>query len=132
MSSELVTTELPEYIRRYLNGDSMQVIARDMGIHRATLYRHMMRDLGDDHADTVTDMLVQRIADADERLESAVDQCDIARAREMARFARMDFERRRPSLYGQKAATNVNVAGNNVTVAIVSYDQPSIADTDGR
>lgn len=90
-------------ISRYLSGESVQTLAAEAGKHRATIYRWMLAGLGDkDYHDVVTECLVTRIADADQRLETAADGCDIARAREMARFARMDFERRRPALYGQK------------------------------
>lgn len=90
-------------ISRYLSGESVQTLAAEAGKHRATIYRWMLAGLGDkDYHDVVTECLVTRIADADQRLETASDGCDIARAREMARFARMDFERRRPALYGQK------------------------------
>ena len=56
--------------------------------------------MGDTHPDLVTTCLTNRIADADERLENASSSCTVARAREQARFARMDLERRRPRLYG--------------------------------
>ena len=115
------TNEVPDYVKRYLNGESIQTLAQEQGIHRATLYRHMLSDLGDCHEQVVTSMLIKRIADADEKLED--DNCDIARAREMARFARMDFERRRPHLYGARPAVAVNVGANEMQVQIVSYTQ---------
>ena len=105
MSSSLQIA--PDYIQRYLNGESMQTIASELGVHRATLYRHMLADTRADHHDIVTHMLVQRISDANQRLENADNACDIARACEMARFARMDYERRRPALYGQRQQLDV-------------------------
>lgn len=127
----MVPTPMPNYIRRYLAGESIQVIAKDEGVHRATLYRHMFRDLGEQHDDVVTDMLIGRIAEADDKLERAGDACDIARAREQARFARMDLERRRPHLYGQRPTTSVNVSGQGVTVNLVSYLQHDATQQNG-
>ena len=119
---------LPEYVQLYLNGTSMQDIAADLGVHRATLYRHMLRDLGNLHEDVVSDMLITRIAEADEKLDSASDACDIARARERARFARMDYERRRPHLYGQRPQTQIAI-GDGVTVNLVSFDRSKVPTT---
>jgi hypothetical protein len=50
----------------------------------------------------VTEVLVSRIADYDAKLEAALDKVEVAKYRELAKFARFDFERRRPLLYGQK------------------------------
>ena len=95
--------KLPQVIRRYLNGESLQTIAREVKRSRQIIYRWMLGGLGDEHYhEVVSAALVQRIADADKLLEDANEPVDIARAREMARFARMDFERRRPHLYGQQ------------------------------
>lgn len=93
---------IPAIVQRYVNGESMQDLAAEHGVNRTTIYRWMLSEQGDKHADTVTQVLINRISEADAMLESAPDPCNIARAREMARFARMDLERRRPSLYGQR------------------------------
>jgi transcriptional regulator with XRE-family HTH domain len=96
------TPNIPEIVRRYANGESMQTLAAEHGVNRTTIYRWMLSEQGDKHAETVTQVLINRVAEADHRLEVAEDVCNIARAREMARFARMDLERRRPTLYGQR------------------------------
>jgi DNA-binding phage protein len=78
-------------------------IAEKHGVSRGTIYNWMLGELGPSkYQDLVTRALVARVRRADELLEAASDPLNIARAREMARFARMDLERRRPSLYGQK------------------------------
>jgi hypothetical protein len=63
----------------------------------------------------VTDCLAHRIEDADQRLATAItnddqraDMCRIVQAREMAKFARMDLERRRPALYGMKTGLAID------------------------
>lgn len=92
-----------DIIQRYLNGTSIQVLAAEYQTSRMTIYRWMMNGQSDKQYEAlITDGLIKRIADADEDLENASTPYDIARARERARFARMDFERRRPLLYGPK------------------------------
>ena len=107
MPSELLASpavpDLPEIISRYLSGVSLQVLAKECAVHRSTLYRWMLTALGDaQYEELVTQCLVNRIAEADGELDEALTRDDIARAREKARFSRMDFERRRPHLYGVK------------------------------
>ena len=107
---------LPAVIERYLAGESMQALAAEQGVHRATLYRWILGAMGDaDYQDAVTHCLIQRVAIADGKAEDAIDAGDIARARaqiEMGKIARMDFERRRPHLYGQRPTTVVAVQVN--------------------
>ena len=94
---------VPEIVRRYASGESLRELGREFGVSRMSIYRWMLGGLGDKqyHA-LVTDCLINRVAEADEELDCARDACDIARAREKARYARMDLERRRPQLYGAK------------------------------
>ena len=94
---------LPDIVRRYAAGEPIPYLAKELGVHRATLYRWMLAGVGDkEYGDLVTHCLVQRVFEADEMLREAREPCDIARAREIARYARMDLERRRPKLYGSK------------------------------
>lgn len=83
-------------------GFSLSDIAKKVGVSRQAIHAWMLREGGEQYHEAITAALVQRVADADEALQSASDPVDIARAREMARFARMDLERRRPALYGQR------------------------------
>ena len=100
---EAARQALPDIVRRYANGEPIPYLAQEMGVHRATLYRWMLAGTGDkQYGELVTHCLVNRVAEADEMLRSAENVCDIARAREIARYARMDLERRRPALYGTK------------------------------
>lgn len=91
-------------IEAYAAGISIQDIAAQHGVDRGTIYDWMLADLGgEQYQQLITRALVRRIADADHKLEAADEPHHIARAREMARFARMDLERRRPALYGQRS-----------------------------
>lgn len=116
--------ELPEIVARYLKGESMQVLAKECGTYRKKLYRWMLSELGGDkYREVVTECLVNRIADADEMLEQAEGPVEIARAREIARFARMDFERRRPSLYGVKQEVRHTIEPR---LTIIAGDEPKL------
>lgn len=94
---------LPELVRRYAEGrTSLRKLARELGVDHKVLYRWLLAETGEAHAEVVTSCLVARIADADEDLEGATDKTDVAKRTAQARFARMDYERRRPNLYGVK------------------------------
>lgn len=115
---------LPEIIRRYLGGESVQSICVDVTVTggekvtRRTIYNWMLGGLGDEqYRELVTRCLVGRVADADDMLEDAKDVFGVQKAREIARFARMDLERRRPALYGPKQ--EVNHRGNAPTFMVV-------------
>ena len=132
-SETLPAVSLPDLITRYLNCTSVQQLAAELNVHRVTIYRWMMNGKADStHDDRVTDALIGRIAEADGELDTAVDSCSIARAREKAKFARMDFERRRPKLYGPKQEIsgemnwNITIKRPGVTQPVV-VEQPIIA-----
>ena len=119
---------LPEIIQRYLNGDSIQSIAQELGVHRSLIYRWMLDGQADNsHELMVTHGLIHRIAEADQHLDDALTSVDIARAREKAKFARMDFERRRPKLYGPKQETSVDAS-----LTIIVKRDPQHIDTDTK
>lgn len=118
---DIAVRQPPEYVQRYLAGESIQDIAPDYGVVARTIYRWIMSELGDEYPEVVTNVLVDRIAEADMALELAADQCQIARARERCRFSRMDLERRRPHLYGTRPNTAIQVSGDGLQVQIVSY-----------
>jgi len=105
VAAEPAPAPLPEIVQRYIAGEDVKTLAQEYGVCRQTIYNYMFSELGDDKAyeQAITRALIRRIADADDKLENAATSFDVARAREMARFARMDLERRRPKLYGQQA-----------------------------
>lgn len=123
---------IPEIIQRYLAGASVQDLARENSVCPRTIYNWMLREKGDEYDSMITEMLINRIADADVRLELADDAVQIARAREAARYARMDFERRRPLLYGPKQQiqqdTSISITIQQLTPQPVVSD-PTIIET---
>ena len=99
---------VPDIIQRYLNGETLKDLARENQKHHRTLYRWMLAEVGPAYEHLITELLTNRIADADLEMELASDPCSLARARERMRFSRMDFERRRPKLYGPKTETSTD------------------------
>lgn len=100
-------------LQDYTRGVSIQTIAAEHGVDRGTIYDWMLAGLGkEQYNQLITRALVRRVATADEQLEGAEEPHHIARAREVCRFARMDLERRRPELYGQKSHLTVEHTGD--------------------
>ena len=129
MSEQSRDANLPAVISRYLAGESVQDIAKDCRVTRRTIYNWMLAGLGEErYYALVTQCLVARVADADEELEKARgsgDSVRVSAAREVARFSRMDLERRRPALYGQKQ--EVKHSGVAPSFTVVLLDRPSDA-----
>lgn len=95
--AERLRAQLPEAVKRFLAGEA------EAGVKRREVYHWMLTGFGEaGYRELVTEALVARIADADTGLEGAVDRVEVAKWREVAKFARQDFERRRPGLYGNK------------------------------
>ena len=129
---DLANVDLPDIVRRYAAGESVQIMAHDAGVSRRTIYNWMLAGTGDaQYADLVTHALVRRVADADADLATAQEPVHIARARETAKFARMDLERRRPALYGQRGqeiTINIGDLGarlDNARERVVSEQRPA-------
>jgi hypothetical protein len=106
---------VPDIVQRYLDGESLNDIAATERKSHQAIYKFLLKECGPEWDEMVTDALISRIADADTELMNAADKVAVARAREIARFARMDFERRRPKLYGPKQELNID---EKVTVII--------------
>lgn len=106
----------------YAAGATLEQIAETHQVSKQALYSWLLGDIGGkEHADLVTRALTSRIAEADENLDNSANPLDLSRAREQARFRRMDFERRRAHLYGQQQASiNVNASGP-VSIQVVEY-----------
>ena len=98
----LATIDPAPFLAMLHAGKSLRDIANELGVSRQAIHAWMLREQGEQYHEAITAALTQRVADADERLDTAGDVIDIARAREQARFSRMDLERRRPGLYGQR------------------------------
>lgn len=122
MNSELVhgndviaRDEPPLCVQRYLAGESLDAIAEENPRTYREFYRWMLATTKAEHADLVTNSLIDRVADADRAIALASNKLDASRAQTQAKFARMDLERKRPKLYGSQL--NVQ-ADTQITVRI--------------
>lgn len=119
----VVPPAMEEVVRRYGDGESLQVLAKELGIRDEALRQRVrtwvLTGQGDEaYRDLVTRALAARVVEADEKLEAADDSVEVNKYAHVARFARVDFERRRPELYGAKPV-QVNVAAVSVDSALV-------------
>ena len=114
---------LPEAVRRYAGGASLRALAKEYGVSRSTLYRWLFTEMGgEEYRGLVTDCLVARIAEADEGLEDADSLLEVTKRRDIARFARMDFERRRPALYGPKQEVKHSGVMPSLTIVLAASE----------
>jgi hypothetical protein len=102
-TTALTKADIPTIIQRYINGESIQAIAKDAQVARNTIYQ-WMHGIGDArYPELVTQAMIARMALADHQLDTAQSHEDIARAREACKFTRWDLERRRPRTWGVRA-----------------------------
>src|SRR3990167_1006965 len=94
---------------RIANGERLADIAQDAGITVQAVSLWLLDEQPEQYRLAQRRGLIRRIVDADHALDSAADPLDLARARERARFARWDAERRLPALFGQKQQVDVSV-----------------------
>jgi hypothetical protein len=99
-------------LERIKRGEGLRSLGKSLGLSQEGVRKWLFREVGPEYVEMQTDGLVERIVHADRLLEAARDPVDITRAREMARFARMDLERRRPHLYGQRTHVTVENVGD--------------------
>ncbi len=115
MAESLPLPPIPEIIHRYVNGEPVATLAAESRVSRRLIYK-WIHTVGDQQAyDLVTEALICRLADADESLSQATDSVQVARAREEAKFARFDLERRRAKTWGPKQELEID---NKITVVI--------------
>lgn len=96
--SEIVS----QAIKDHADGKSLREIAADIGCSYEGLRIWMLKEQPEQYKRAQELGLIARIVYEDRELDQAVTPLDIARARESARFARWDAERRLPHLFGQK------------------------------
>lgn len=117
-------------LTRHAAGESLRQIAPDMGISHVRLRAILLGDVPEQYRAAQADALIERIAEADELLDGAIafaadgttldharSSVNIARAREIGKFARWDAERRLPKLFGAAAAVTVNLGRGVVNMS---------------
>ena len=91
--------------QRYAEGETLQAIASDLQCSDTAVRSFLLDEVGPEYLTIQTQGLLAKVSNADSDIDAAVvarDALMLAGAREKARFARMDLERRRPHLYGPK------------------------------
>ncbi len=121
------TIPVPEIIQRYLDGELIKDLAVDARRSRQTLYNWMHNEVTDQqYPSLVRQALLNRMAEADENLESAASMLDLARAREVAKLVRWDVERRLKMFQPKQEVTK----DSRITVIVQrERAQPVIIDT---
>jgi hypothetical protein len=109
-SRRIADEELPGVIARYLKGEVISDMAAEFGVTKKALYKRLHKfmlasDGESGFSDLITQSLAQRIAESDQELEGAQTQVEVSKWSQLGKFARMDFERKRPGLYGAKPVT---------------------------
>lgn len=118
-------------LTRHSAGESLRQIAPDLGISHVRLRAILLGDVPEEYRAAQADAMLERIAEADELLDQAIvvdeetgriDQgassVNIARAREIGKFARFDAERRLPKLFGQQRQGEGQVTVNVIVDAL--------------
>lgn len=98
--------------KRIENGEPLKTIAAEIGVTPQALGIWLLDDLGPEYAVAQRRGLIQRIVNADHEIDIAPDPLSLARAREAARFARWDCERRLPKLFGVHTHMTVEIVGD--------------------
>ena len=92
-------------IQDYAAGATLEQLAQQHGVTKQAVYSWLLGELGgEQHSTLVTRALTARIARADGIIETADNPLDLSRGRELARNFRLDLERRRSNLYGNRLA----------------------------
>lgn len=115
----------PEDIRKalkeYSEGATLKQLAEQHNVSSQAIYGWLLGELGgQEHQALVTQALTSRIARGDQMIEDADNPLDLARGRELSRNWRMDLERRRSSLYGQKQEVQHTVVAPTLQITVVS------------
>jgi hypothetical protein len=88
-------------ILRYREGEHIFQIAKDLGVSRAGLYRHILAIAPDQWKEAKVSRVLDDIEQAEETLRTAQDPRETTRAREQHRAATWMLERLRRDTFGQ-------------------------------
>jgi len=102
---------LAEALEIYSQGDTLQEVGDKFKVHPTSLRAWILSEVPEQYIPAQTKGMLQRVAEADQSIEQAKVDRDLTLlscAREQAKFARMDLERRRPHLYGIRQEITVD------------------------
>lgn len=101
---------IPDLVQRYLNGESIQSLAKEHKVSRQTIYNWLHNEVTDQHyPDLVKQGLIAHLAHAEELLMSANTSIDVARAREVLNLSKWQLERR-VKMFSPKQETCVDTS----------------------
>lgn len=113
---------LPTAVSRYLAGETMEELIARQAASVRELYLWLFSDTAE-YKDLISQVLISRVADADSSIHRANSKLELSRSLALAKFTRMDLERRRPQLYG---STQQITQDTSITVHIAP--PPRIVD----
>mgnify|MGYP001295957732 FL=1 len=114
----------------HAEGKSLREIAKDLNVTYEGLRIWMLKDQPKAYKQAQELGLIARIVYADKSMDEAKNSLDIARAREEAKFARWDAERRLPGLFALKQETNVQMVAPTLNIMIVKDNVEVLAHKD--
>lgn len=117
---------MPAIAERYRKGKTLPEIAKEDGVSYQAIYRFLLTEAREEYRSMVEELHSRRVAEADMEIRQAGASKDPVRATcavALAKFARMDFERRCPDKYGVKQ--EVKHTGGGPMLNIVLLDRPS-------
>ena len=125
LPTEQRVSVVTDALTRYREGEHIFQIAKDLGVSRAGLYRHILALAPDQWKEAKVSRVLDDVEQAEEALRNAKDALETTRAREMHRAACWMLERLRRDLFGQdQPATgtnavqiNINLRGEPATIA---------------
>ena len=86
---------IPEFVQQYLDGKSIAEIATDARRCRQTIYNWLHSEESDHYyRSLVKQGLINRLADAEQRIEESASMLDYVRARELLASIKWQLERR--------------------------------------
>jgi hypothetical protein len=119
----LVAVEPLTILARYEQGEMIKDVAKSLGVSDKAVYRLLVNKAPDQWRDYQTAHAIKALEDATQKLETAADALELARAREQVRSAQWQLERLCRRLYGQDAPPastqavqiNINLRGSSAT-----------------
>jgi predicted DNA-binding protein YlxM (UPF0122 family) len=88
-------------IERYLSDESTETIAKDYGVTRQALGKHMLKHCEAEWKDAQVARALARKERAEDAIEAAQDVLALSKAREALKAAQWDLERTCRRIYGQ-------------------------------
>lgn len=101
--------EVPDIIRRMLNGEVVSAIAKDYDYSTTTLYNWLAKGVGKAGTDAIRQEIISnQIVESGVMLSKAKDMLELARARAICKRTEWYAEKMCPEIYGSKPIVKSN------------------------